>query len=60
MSKQKRDVFFNGRKHENGKTIDRGSVGVRGPQAAEELKTLIEIKRATAGLVTIRATLLNP
>ena len=41
----------------DGKTIDRGSVGVRGPQAAEELKTLIEIKRAAAGLVTMRATL---
>jgi hypothetical protein len=24
MSKQERDVFFNGRKDENGKTIDRG------------------------------------
>jgi hypothetical protein len=37
MSKEKRDVFFDGRKHENGKTIDHGSVGVRGPQAAEKI-----------------------
>ncbi len=37
MSKQERDVFFNGRKDENGKTIDRGLVGVRGPQAAEKI-----------------------
>jgi len=34
MSKQERDVFFNGRKDENGKTIDRGLVGIRGPKAA--------------------------
>ncbi|WP_262027165.1 hypothetical protein [Microvirga sp. Mcv34] len=37
MSKQERDVFFNGRKDENGKTIDRGVVGIRGPQAAEAI-----------------------
>jgi hypothetical protein len=37
MSKQERDVFFNGRKDENGKTIDRGLVGIRGPKAAEAI-----------------------
>ncbi|MBB3020620.1 hypothetical protein FHR70_003706 [Microvirga lupini] len=37
VSKQERDVFFNGRKDENGKTIDRGLVGIRGPQAAEKI-----------------------
>jgi hypothetical protein len=37
MSKQERDVFFNGRKDENGKTIDRGVVGIRGSKAAEEI-----------------------
>ncbi|WP_114944834.1 DUF7696 family protein [Microvirga calopogonii] len=37
ISKQERDVFFNGRKDENGKTIDRGVVGIRGPQAAEAI-----------------------
>ena len=57
MSKEQRDVFFNGRKDQNGKTIERGSVEVRGPQAAEKLKTLIEMKRAAAGLVDLRATL---
>jgi hypothetical protein len=30
MSKQKRNEFFNGRKVENGKTIDRGVVGIEG------------------------------
>jgi hypothetical protein len=37
MSKQERDVFFSGRKDENGKTVDRGLVGVRGSQAAEKI-----------------------
>ncbi len=37
MSKQERDVFFNGWKDENGKTIDRGLVGIRGPKAAEAI-----------------------
>jgi hypothetical protein len=35
MSKQERDVFFNGRKDENGKTIGRGLSGIRGTKAAE-------------------------
>ena len=42
MSKQERDVFFNGRKDENGKTIDRGVVGIRGAKAAEEIKATME------------------
>ena len=42
MSKQERDVFFNGRKDENGKTIDRGVVGIRGAQAAE---AILEVAR---------------
>jgi hypothetical protein len=37
MSKQERDVFFNGRKDENGKTVDRGVVGIRGAPAAEKI-----------------------
>jgi hypothetical protein len=42
MSKQERDVFFNGRKDENGKTVDRGVISIRGLKAAEDLKALIE------------------
>jgi TRAP-type uncharacterized transport system substrate-binding protein len=30
VSKQEQDVFFTGRKDENGKTIDRGLIGIRG------------------------------
>jgi hypothetical protein len=52
MSKQERDAFFNGRKDENGKTIDRGIVGIRGAQAAEavmetmrQLQAVRETKR---------------
>ncbi len=37
MSKQERDVFFSGRKDENGKSVDRGVVGVRGGPAAEKI-----------------------
>jgi hypothetical protein len=37
MSKLERDMFFNGRKDENGKTIDRSLIGIRGPQAAEKI-----------------------
>jgi hypothetical protein len=33
MSKLERDMFFNGRKDENGKTIGRGVVGIRGPES---------------------------
>lgn len=42
MSKQERDVFFNGRKDENGRTIDRGVVGIRGPKAVEDIKAMVE------------------
>jgi hypothetical protein len=42
MSKEQRDVFFNGRKDENGKTIDRGVIGIRGLKAAEEIKATME------------------
>jgi hypothetical protein len=42
MSKQERDTFFNGRKDENGKTVDRGVISIRGLKAAEDLKALME------------------
>jgi hypothetical protein len=42
MSKQERDVFFNGRKDENGRSIDRGVIGIRGLKAAEEIKAMME------------------
>jgi hypothetical protein len=42
MSKQERDTFFNGRKDENGKTVDRGVISIRGLKAAEDLRTLME------------------
>ena len=42
MSKEQRDAFFNGRKDENGKTVDRGVIGIRGLKAAEEIKATIE------------------
>jgi len=38
MSKEQRDAFFYGRKDQDGKTIDRGVIGIRGPKAVEELK----------------------
>lgn len=40
MSKEQRDAFFNGRKDENGKSIDRGVIALRGLKAAEDLKAL--------------------
>ena len=47
MSKQERDVFFNGRKDENGKTIDRGLVGIRGAEAANAiLETMRKLQEA--------------
>jgi hypothetical protein len=47
MSKQERDVFFNGRKDENGKTIDRGLVGIRGTEAANAiLETMQQLQDA--------------
>ncbi|HZH10521.1 MAG TPA: hypothetical protein VEZ24_09130 [Microvirga sp.] len=42
MSKEQRDAFFNGRKDQDGKTIDRGVVGIRGLKAAEEIKATVE------------------
>jgi hypothetical protein len=41
MSKEQRDTFFNGRKDENGKSIDRGVIALRGLKAAEDLKALV-------------------
>jgi hypothetical protein len=46
MSKQDRGVFFNGRKDENGKTIDWGQVYVRSSTATEEIRTTMEQRRA--------------
>jgi hypothetical protein len=42
MSKAERDAFFNGRKDADGKTIDRGVIGIRGPKAAEEIRATME------------------
>jgi hypothetical protein len=42
MSKAERDAFFNGRKDADGKTIDRGVIGIRGQKAAEEIKATME------------------
>lgn len=42
MSKQEWEVFFNGRKDENGKTVDRGVVSIRGQQSAEQIKAAVE------------------
>jgi hypothetical protein len=48
MSKQERDVFFNGSKDENGETVDQGLVRVRGPQAAEKiLETMRRLQEAS-------------
>jgi hypothetical protein len=41
MSKAERDAFFNGRKDENGKMIERGIVALRGETAAESLRSLM-------------------
>ncbi len=49
MSKQERDVFFNGRKDENGKTVDRGVIGIRGVKAAEEIRATMERLQALRG-----------
>lgn len=42
MSKAERDIFFNGQKDENGKTVERGIVFIRGAKAAEDLRTLMQ------------------
>ncbi|WP_457091422.1 DUF7696 family protein [Microvirga sp. P5_D2] len=42
MSKEERERFFNGRKDENGKTVDRGVIALRGLKSAEEIKATME------------------
>ena len=42
MSKAEREIFFNGQKDENGRTIERGIVFIRGAKAAEDLKSLMQ------------------
>ncbi|QRM34749.1 hypothetical protein [Microvirga sp. VF16] len=42
MSKAERDAFFNGTKDENGKTIERGIIFLRGEMAAEDLSSLMQ------------------
>lgn len=42
MSKEQRDAFFNGRKDADGRTVDRGVIGIRGVKAAEEIKATME------------------
>lgn len=39
---QQRDAFFNGRKDETGKTIDRGVIAIRGPKSVEQIKAMVE------------------
>jgi hypothetical protein len=41
-SKVERDAFFNGTQDENGKTIERGIVILRGVKAAEDLRSLMQ------------------
>ncbi len=41
MSKEQRNTFY-GQKDEIGKTVDRGIVAIRGAEAAEDLKALME------------------
>ena len=49
MSKEQRDVFFNGRKDADGRTLDRGVVRVRGVKAAEEIRATMERLLAARG-----------
>ncbi|KFG67265.1 hypothetical protein JH26_24655 [Microvirga sp. BSC39] len=42
MSKEQRDAFFNGRKDADGRTVDRGVIGIRGVKAAEEIRATME------------------
>ncbi len=42
MSKEQQNTFFTGRKDENGKTIVRGVIAIRGLKAAEDLRALME------------------
>jgi hypothetical protein len=41
MSKVQRGEFFNGKKDENGKTLERGIAALRGPEAVEALRSLM-------------------
>lgn len=47
MSKEERDAFFNGRKDQDGKTIDRGVIGIRGLKATEEIRATMGRLQAT-------------
>lgn len=50
MSNEARDVFFNGWKDADGKSIDRGVVGVQGVKAAEEIRaTMQRLEAARSG-----------
>jgi hypothetical protein len=49
MSKAERDAFFNGRKDPDGKTVDRGVIGIRGLKAAEEIRATMERLQAIRG-----------
>jgi len=42
MCKVEREIFFNGQKDENGKTVERGIVFIRGAKAAEDLRSLMQ------------------
>ncbi|MEZ0167558.1 hypothetical protein [Microvirga sp. TS319] len=42
MSKDERDKLFNGKKDENGKTVDLGVISIRGLKAAEAVKATME------------------
>ena len=49
MSQEQRDAFFNGRKDADGKTVDRGVIGIRGLKAAEEIRATMERLQAIRG-----------
>jgi hypothetical protein len=42
MSKAERDAFFHGTKDENGKTIGRGIIFLRGEKASENQRSLMQ------------------
>lgn len=42
ISKEQRDTFFNGRKDENGRTINRGGIGTRGLKSVVEIRSHME------------------
>lgn len=47
MSEEQRGVFFKGRQDEDGRSIDRGLIGIRGQQAAEEIMETVRQLAAT-------------